>query len=77
MTSLALRTCGLGLVLVLFAAACRADDEKKIDLQVGDPAPGFEARTDQDKTWGSTDHYKKKWVVIYFYPGDFTPGCTA
>src|SRR5262249_18640496 len=19
----------------------------------------------------------KKWVVIYFYPGDFTPGCTA
>ena len=25
----------------------------------------------------SSDHYGKKWVVIYFYPGDFTPGCTA
>ena len=27
--------------------------------------------------WSSSDHVGKRWVVIYFYPGDFTPGCTA
>ena len=52
-------------------------DEKKIDLQVGDPAPGFEARSDGNATWKSSARFGKKWVVVYFYPGDFTPGCTA
>jgi len=51
--------------------------EKKIELNVGDQAPVFDLRTDQDKTWTSADHIGKKWVVVYFYPGDFTPGCTA
>src|SRR5438477_11440715 len=56
-----------------------ADDKKDetIALTVGDAAPAFEARTDEDKTWASADHFGKKWVVLYFYPGDFTPGCTA
>ena len=71
-----LRAFALGLALGLFAVGARADD-KKVDLKVGDAAPAFEARTDEDKTWSSADHYGKKWVVIYFYPGDFTPGCTA
>jgi thioredoxin-dependent peroxiredoxin len=68
----------LGLLAV--AGTTTADDkkdEKPVDLQVGDVAPKFEARTDQDKTWTSADSYGKKYVVIYFYPGDFTPGCTA
>jgi peroxiredoxin Q/BCP len=68
----------LGLLVV--AGTTTADDqkdEKPVDLQVGDMAPAFEARTDQDKTWTSADSYGKKYVVIYFYPGDFTPGCTA
>lgn len=67
----------LGCVLVLLAATGGAADDKPIDLKVGDAAPAFEARTDQDKTWASADHFGKKWVVIYFYPGDFTPGCIA
>ena len=46
-------------------------------VQVGDQAPRFDLRTDRDSTWSSSEHYGKKWVVIYFYPGDFTPGCTA
>jgi peroxiredoxin Q/BCP len=62
--------------LALLAAAGRADD-KPVDLKVGDPAPAFDLRSDADKTWTSADHLGKKWVVIYFYPGDFTPGCTA
>jgi peroxiredoxin Q/BCP len=44
---------------------------------VGDKAPAFEARTDADKTWESSALVGKKWLVVYFYPGDFTPGCTA
>src|SRR5438067_117621 len=56
----------------------RADDaEKKTELNVGDAAPAFETRTDNDATWSSAERYGKKWIVIYFYPGDFTPGCTA
>ncbi len=54
-----------------------AADDKPIELKVGDAAPAFEARTDQDKTWVSAEHFGKKWVVVYSYPGDFTPGCTA
>ena len=51
--------------------------DKKLELNVGDKVPGFCLRDDQDKPWKSADHVGKKWVVIYFYPGDFTPGCTA
>lgn len=51
--------------------------EKTVDLKVGDKAPGFDLRTDSDRTWTLTEHVGKKWIVIYFYPGDFTPGCTA
>jgi len=44
--------------------------------QVGDMAPAFEAKDDQGKTWKSTDHFCMKIVVVYFYPADFTGGCT-
>ena len=61
---------------LLLASGARADD-KKVELKVGDKAPAFEARTDDDATWASPDRFGKRWVVVYFYPGDFTPGCTA
>ena len=51
--------------------------EKAIDLKVGDPAPVFEVTDEQGKEWKAADHYGKMYVVLYFYPGDFTPGCTA
>jgi peroxiredoxin Q/BCP len=63
----------LGLLLASGASA----DDKKVELNVGDKAPAFEARTDADATWDSAERFGKKWVVVYFYPGDFTPGCTA
>jgi thioredoxin-dependent peroxiredoxin len=66
-------SCILGL---LTASGLQADD-KKVEGNVGDKAPAFEARTDADATWASAEHYGKKWIVVYFYPGDFTPGCTA
>ena len=76
----ALRLSALGLALGLLLPAARADDkpaDKAVDLTVGDPAPVFETVDDQGKGWKARDHYGKKWVVLYFYPGDFTPGCTA
>ena len=42
----------------------------------GDPAPGFELR-DQDGDLHSLEDYRDKWVVLYFYPKDDTPGCTT
>lgn len=39
------------------------------------PAPHFNA-TDADGVMRSLDDYRGKWVVLYFYPKDDTPGCT-
>ena len=32
--------------------------------------------TDQDNKTVSLEDYRGKWVVLYFYPKDDTPGCT-
>jgi peroxiredoxin Q/BCP len=43
---------------------------------VGQPAPAFQAPATDGSTVRSAD-LKGKWVVLYFYPKAFTPGCTA
>ena len=43
---------------------------------VGSPAPAFKLQ-DQSGKWHSLSDYKGKWVVLYFYPKDNTPGCTT
>ena len=45
-------------------------------LTIGDPAPDFSALNQQGDTIQLSDFRGKK-VVIYFYPKDDTPGCTA
>lgn len=45
-------------------------------LKVGDKAPDFNVK-DQIGNGISLSEYKGKRVVIYFYPKDNTPGCTA
>lgn len=45
-------------------------------LKVGDKAPHFSG-FDQDGNTLSLDDYAGKKLVIYFYPKDDTPGCTA
>ncbi|WP_336516534.1 thioredoxin-dependent thiol peroxidase [Pollutibacter soli] len=42
----------------------------------GQLAPNFSGK-DQDGNTVSLDQYKGKKVVLYFYPKDDTPGCTA
>lgn len=46
------------------------------DLKVGDAAPGFSGKNQNGETISLAD-YKGKKVVLYFYPKDNTPGCTA
>jgi thioredoxin-dependent peroxiredoxin len=41
----------------------------------GKPAPDF-TLTSADGSQVSLKDYKGKWVVLYFYPKDFTSGCT-
>ncbi len=45
-------------------------------LQEGDKAPDFTAK-DQNGKEVSLSNYKGKNVILYFYPKDDTPGCTA
>lgn len=42
---------------------------------IGDVLPHFEAPATGDKTVKLSD-YRGKFVVLYFYPKDSTPGCT-
>jgi len=50
--------------------------KSKEKLKVGDLAPEFEL-LDQDGKKHTLKMYKGKKVVLYFYPKDDTPGCTA
>ncbi|HWZ02358.1 MAG TPA: thioredoxin-dependent thiol peroxidase [Mucilaginibacter sp.] len=45
-------------------------------LKEGDKAPDFTAKDQNGKTVSLAD-YKGKNVILYFYPKDDTPGCTA
>tara|TARA_A100001035_G_scaffold240772_1_gene206443 strand:- start:1091 stop:1540 length:450 start_codon:yes stop_codon:yes gene_type:complete len=46
------------------------------NLKIGDKAPEING-IDQNGDKISLDQYKGKKVVLYFYPKDMTPGCTA
>jgi len=61
--------------LLLLAGSLSAQDEKKVELQVGDVAPVFTATDDAGKEWKSADLVGKKYVVVYFFPAAFTSGC--
>lgn len=45
-------------------------------LAIGQKAPEFEVVSSQGKALKLSDFRGKKNVVLYFYPGDFTPVCT-
>lgn len=44
--------------------------------QVPRPAPDFSLKDSDGKTHSLAD-YRGKWLVLYFYPKDDTPGCTV
>ncbi|MBC2606556.1 peroxiredoxin [Pelagicoccus albus] len=44
-------------------------------LKIGTKAPEFELPSTSGDTFVSREMHGKRWV-LYFYPKDFTPGCT-
>jgi peroxiredoxin Q/BCP len=44
--------------------------------EIGTQAPAFHLQ-DQAGAWHNLDEYRGKWLVLYFYPKDETPGCTT
>ena len=44
-------------------------------LKIDDQAPVFETESTKGKI--SLTDYKGKYLVLYFYPKDATPGCTV
>lgn len=62
--------------LILSAVSLSFADTLEVFLSEGDAAPSFEAKTLSGETWRSDEHVGRKFVVVYFYPADFTSGCT-
>ena len=47
------------------------------ELKVGDKAPDFTLMDEQGRPVSLKDFLGKKPVILYFYPKDFSPGCTT
>jgi peroxiredoxin Q/BCP len=66
-------------VIVVAVAACRFISAKLVSARsapaVGSAAPDFSLSSQEGLPVGLKD-YRGKWVVLYFYPKDFTSGCT-
>src|SRR5688572_9499199 len=64
-------------ILSLFAALAAVTSLTFAEpLKVGDPAPDFEMKGSDGKTYKLSDFKGKKPVVIAWFPKAFTPGCT-
>ena len=46
-------------------------------LEIGTPAPDFCLHDQHGSEFRLSDHFGRVPVVLFFYPKDFTPGCTA
>jgi peroxiredoxin Q/BCP len=65
----------LPLLLILLAAL--APGARAADLAPGDPAPAFALPGSDGAVHRLDDHRGRRAVVIAWFPGAFTPGCTA
>lgn len=45
-----------------------------MQLTVDTPAPSFRLK-DQEGTLRTLEEFRGKWILLYFYPKDNTPGC--
>src|SRR6476660_10075838 len=65
----------LSAIMNVATFTCMAATEPQTQPEVGKPAPDFSLTTG-DGSQVSLKDYHGKWVVLYFYPKDFTSGCT-
>jgi peroxiredoxin Q/BCP len=71
-----MRSFALAFSLALLPLAAAAAEPSPLQPSVGAPAPAFRLQ-DQTGAWRSLSDYAGKWLVLYFYPKDDTPGCTT
>src|SRR5258706_10895065 len=74
--SLVLRLSALFPVLLAALLSLGVPAAASPDPAMGTPAPAFRLQ-DQHAAWVSLADQKGKWVVVYFYPLDDSPGCTT
>src|ERR1700736_2060526 len=65
----------LSAIIAIGTLALMQAAEPQKQPAAGSPAPDFSLTTG-DGSQVSLKDYKGKWVVLYFYPKDFTSGCT-
>lgn len=63
-----------GLVLFAWILSSRIGSPRMLPI-AGAIAPDFSLKSQDGDTVALKD-YRDKWVVLYFYPRDMTPGCT-
>ncbi len=63
-------------VVVVLAAFVSVHASEPAMPAVGEIAPAF-TLTSQDSSEIALESFRGKWVVLYFYPKDMTPGCTV
>jgi thioredoxin-dependent peroxiredoxin len=65
-----------GGVVLLSSGVPRASAMGGPQPPLNQPAPEFSLPTNTGDGKISLSNYRGQWVVVYFYPKDFTPGCT-
>ena len=70
-----MKTKFLGILLGAMALSVLKAADTQNPPQVGQPAPDFTLVSAEGGSVSLKD-YRGKWVVLYFYPKDFTSGCT-
>jgi len=66
----------LVLVVIIFVVPRLFSGSREAVPSTGSTAPDFTLFS-QDGTSVSLQDYRGKWIVLYFYPKDQTPGCHA
>ncbi len=66
----------LAIALTFFASITPAWALGGPQLPLNEPAPNFTLPTNTGEGDISLTDYRGQWIVLYFYPQDFTPGCT-
>jgi peroxiredoxin Q/BCP len=70
------RTLGIALLALTASVFAQTPAASPASPAEGSKAPEFKLQ-DQAGKWHELKQYKGKWVVLYFYPKDFTGGCTT
>jgi peroxiredoxin Q/BCP len=72
-----LHAIAIALFAGLFAGMSALAADAPAMPKAGDNAPLVEGKDQDGKDWKLSDDIGKKVVLLYFYPKDFTGGCTA